>query len=210
MVFELLMVNVGFPIVEPLPNPTGVVLVDSSPAVSRFVHLSSMIFHDPFRYDSQSSYWKIWWFHMVPLKEQQAPAQGPALAKDQLQTLLVRDTTFELILGSPMAVPMECQDEHHKKWCGFMDVHPHNISTYGYFIEIIWSIITFPILWWTSIWGRARHISSFAPKPGCFCRWWCWSWWCLWPSKLLLCFAFRCILLTLAVRFFWGGQTNST
>ena len=46
---------------------------------------------------------------MVPLKEQQAPAQGPALAKDQLQTLLVRDTTFELILGSPMAVPMECQ-----------------------------------------------------------------------------------------------------
>jgi hypothetical protein len=25
-----------------------------------------------------------------------------------------------------------------------------------------------------------------------------------------LCFAFRCILLTLAVRFFWGGQTNST
>ena len=54
-----LMVNVGFPIVELLPNPTGVVLVDSSPAVSRFVHLSSMIFHDPFRYDSQSSYWNI-------------------------------------------------------------------------------------------------------------------------------------------------------
>ena len=90
-------------------------------------------------------------------------------------------------------------------------IKPHNISTYMLcHRNNMWSIITFPILWWTSIWGRARHISSFAPKPGCFCRWCCWSWWCLWPSKLLLCFAFRYILLTLAVRFFWGGQTNST
>lgn len=74
---------------------------------------------------------------MVPLKEHQAPAQGPALAKDQLQTLLVRDTTFELILGSPMAVPMARMNTRKNDVDLWMNKTPQCISTYGYFLEII-------------------------------------------------------------------------